>query len=310
MSEMTLEFKSPTIAVVGSQSMVGSRFCETAKEKYQLIQADLNGNIPVDLTKPDTIEALFKNHDFSYIILFSAFTDVDAAESQKGDKNGICWKINVDGVRDVVENCKKFNRHLIFVSTDFVFDGKNGPYAEDEASAQDEKEVSWYGLTKIEGEKIIRDNLENYLILRIAYPYRAYFEAKDDFFRKILKSYKDGKLYPMFSDQKLTPTFIDDIFPAIDVLIENKLRGIFHVASPTVTSPYEIAKKLIATFGGDSEAVKPGSIIDFLSDGQKTPRPINGGLRVDKIIKLGFNPTSWDKGIEKVHEQSPEGELA
>lgn len=310
MFEMTLESNNPTIAVIGSQSMVGSRFCEQAKEKYRLIQADLNGNIPVDLTKPDSVEALFKNNDFSHVILFSAYTDVDGAESQRGDKKGICWQINVDGVKNVVENCKKFNRQLIFISTDFVFDGKNGPYTEDDAPVQDEKEVSWYGLTKIEGERIIKSTLENYLILRIAYPYRAHFEAKDDLLKRIWKSYKDGKLYPMFSDQKLTPTFIDDLFPAIDVLIENKQTGTFHIASPIVTSPFEIAKKLIAVFGGDPGVVKPGSIVDFLSDGKKTPRPINGGLKVDKITQLGFNPTSWDKGIEKVHEQNPEGDLA
>lgn len=305
MSAMTLGSNNrPTILVLGAQSMVGSRFCEMAKSKFDLIQADLKGKISTDITNSKSVNDVFNNHHFNYVLLLSAFTDVDAAEAQRSDKSGSCWKINVEGVNNIVNTAKRHNCGLIFISTDFVFDGKSGPYSEEDSTGGNSEEISWYGITKLEGENIVRQNLKKHLIIRIAYPYRAKFAGKDDLFKRILRSYKEGNLYPMFSDQKLTPTFIDDLAPALELILKNNQNGTFHVASPKLTSPYEIAKKLIETFGGSRNDVKSGTLAEFLKEGTKTPRPINGGLKVDKIVKLGFTPTTWDEGIAKIYEQS------
>ncbi|MBI3341959.1 SDR family oxidoreductase [Candidatus Curtissbacteria bacterium] len=304
MSAMTLGSNNrPTILVIGAQSMVGSRFCEQIKNKYDLVQADLKGDIAVDITDPSSVNELFKSHQFEHVLLFSAFTDVDAAEAQRNEKDGICWKINVQGVQNIANASKEHDRNLIYISTDFVFDGENGPYSEEDEPSINPDEVSWYGITKLEGEKIVK-SLSKYVILRIAYPYRANFNGKDDLLKRILKSYKDGSLYPMFNDQQLTPTFIDDLAPALDLILQRSQKGIFHLSSPTVTTPYDISKKLIKTFGGDDNEVKAGSLIEFLKSGPKTPRPVKGGLKVDKITQLGFKPMAWDAGIEKIHEQS------
>lgn len=299
---------SSRIAVIGASSMVGSRFCELWPESENLVKGDLNGSPDIDVTDQNSVQKFFNENDFSTAILFSAYTDVDGAEAQRDDKNGLCWKINVDGVINISEACDSYNRSLIFISTDFVFDGKNGPYSEDAKVGADEDLTSWYGITKIEGEKIISAQLQNHIILRIAYPYRAQFEAKDDLYRRTLKAFKAGELYPMFNDQQMTPTFIDDLAPAIDLLLQNNQTGIFHLASPTLVTPFDLTKKLIATFGGDPSVVKPGSIAEFLKSGDKTPRPVKGGLKVDKITRLGFKPTTWDDGIQKIYEQS-EGEI-
>ncbi len=184
-----------------------------------------------------------------------------------------------------------------------MFDGENGPYDEADPVGPNLDKVSWYGISKIEGEKIV-EQLEDSIILRISYPYRAYFQGKEDFFKKNLSLYKENKLYPMFSDQTMTPTFIDDVAPAIKLLLENSQKGIFHLASSVVGTPYEIVKNLVKTFGGNPNAVKKGSIAEFLKNYKSTPRPVKGGLIVDKIEKLGFAPTSWSKGIEQIYKQS------
>jgi dTDP-4-dehydrorhamnose reductase len=304
---MTLASNSQ-IAVIGSSSMVGSRFCELSDQNFKLVKADLNDNVSIDITDKESVENFFQNNKFDAVILFSAFTDVDGAEKQRGDNQGLCWKINVDGVRNIVGSCRQHNKKLIFISTDFVFDGKNGPYSENDPVATEPNLVSWYGLSKIEGEKIIEENLQDYIILRISYPYRANFPQKPDLFRKILDSYKQNNLFPMFDDQKLTPTFIDDLAAAIKALLEKDQRGIFHLASPQVSTPFEIAKFLIKTFNGDPNVVKSGSLVEFMQSGSaKTPRPVNGGLKVDKISSFGVTPTDWQKGIVAVHNQS-EGE--
>ena len=296
--------KKIPLAVIGSSSMVGSRFCELASTSFNLCKADLKGVVSIDITKKASVENFFKTYDFEWLILFSAFTDVDAAEKQRGDKNGLCYQINVKGTANVVDACKNSNRKLIFISTDFVFDGQNGPYSEESQPGGDLDKISWYGLTKIEAENYVRENLANFLILRIAYPYRGRFEGKDDIAKRILRLYQVGQLYPMFTDQIITPTFIDDIAEAVKLLISSAQEGIFHLVSPRETTQFEFAEELIRVFKGDSSKIQKGSIIDFLKAPGYTPRPINGGLKVDKINALGFIPTDWQEGIKIIHEQS------
>jgi len=284
--------------------MVGSRFCALWPHPENLIKADLNGSPSVDITNAESVSKFFQDNDFFTAILFSAFTDVDAAEAQKGDKDGICWQINVRGVGHIVQMCKKHNRGLIFISTDFVFDGQNGPYGEEDPVGVNMDLVSWYGQSKIAGEKIITDELKDFVILRISYPYRAFFKDKDDFFKKILNLYKENKLYPMFDDQMMTPTFIDDVAPALQTILKSGQKGIFHLASPTQTTPYLITRKLIESVGGDPDAAQKGSIEQFLKGAGQTPRPVKGGLKVAKIESLGFVPTTWEEGIEKINVQT------
>lgn len=284
--------------------MVGSRFCDLSESNFDLIKADLQGQNPLDITDVKSVNNFFRNNHFDWAILFSGYTDVDGAQQQKNDKSGTCWKINVEGVQNIVKAAKKFGRKLIFISTDFVFDGQNGPYSEEAPTKIDDSKISWYGITKIEGENIVLSNLPDSIILRIAYPYRGRFEGKEDIAKKFLKFYLEKKLYPVFADQIFTPTFIDDLAPAIKLLISKKARGIFHIASPKTVTQFDFARKIIEAFGGDPSVVSKGSIVEFLKNPGATPRPIKGGLKTEKIQALGFTPTSWDKGIEIVRDQS------
>lgn len=287
--------------------MVGSRFCELAKGELNLIEADLNGPFEIDVTNEQSVSDFFDKNEFDYLILFSAFTDVDAAEKQRNDKDGICWKINVTGVKNIVEQCRKTGRGIIFISTDFVFDGTAGPYGEEDKPGENLKGVSWYGITKIEGERLIA-GLKNHIIVRISYPYRGRFEEKDDFLKKVVRQYKQNTLYPMFCDQQITPTFIDDLAPAIVKIIKSGQKGIFNLTSNTMTTPFEMSKKLLLKFFDEKDKIEAGSIKEFMSSEGRTPRPIKGGLKTEKINSVGFTPTNWDDGVDKIFEQSG-GEL-
>ena len=296
--------EKPKFGVIGSHSMVGSRYCELLGESVDLVKGDLSTEPQVDITNRRSVEDFLRLFNFSHVILFSAFTDVDAAENQRGDKDGACWRINVEGVRNIVEACQKNSTRLIFISTDFVFDGTSGPYSEKDQVGPNLDMVSWYGITKIDAEKIIQKELPEAIIIRIAYPYRGPFTQKDDIAKRILRLYQGHKLYPMFTDQFITPTFIDDLAPAIAILTSEGKSGIFHVATPEPTTQFEFAKKLIATFGGDAERVKSGSLREFLKKDGSTPRPAKGGLKTAKIEETGFVPTTWREGIQIIHKQS------
>ncbi len=284
--------------------MVGSRFCEL-QTSFQLIKADLNGEeISVDLTEQKSVETFFKNYEFDIIILFSAFTDVDTAEKQRGDKNGIAWKINVDGAKTVANLAAKFSRKLIFISTETVFDGQNGPYKEEDQRGQNLNKISWYGITKINAEEAVQDSSNDNIILRISYPYRGRYTKKADFAKQILKKFDDGTLYPLFTDQIITPTFINDLVPLVELLINKQLSGIFHLASPQTTTPYDFANLLLTTFGRNPVSLKKAELESLLKHKGSTPRPIKGGLNVSKILNLGFTPTTWEDGIRKIYEES------
>lgn len=295
-----MESNSPKkIAIIGASSMVGSRFCEMAEGKFKLIKTDLNGSIPLDITDKKNVDDFFQTKNFNYAVLFSAFTDVDAAEVQRGDKGGSCWRINVDGTGNIAEAAVKFKKKLIILSTDFVFDGTAGPYSEEDPIGPNLNKVSWYGLTKIESEKKVK-SIKDGIILRISYPYRADFQQKEDFARAILRKSKEGSLHPMFNDQVFTPTFTDDIFPSIKLVIEKKQSGIFHVASPIITTPFEFARELIKTSGLNPQMVIEGNLVEFMKKENSAPKPLKGGLRVEKITNLGFKPTDFKTGIKKL----------
>src|SRR3989344_6018200 len=147
------------LAVIGSSSMIAVQAISQLEKDpdFELTKYDLHGENPIDITNKGSVDNVFKGQKYDCVILFSAFTDVNGAEAQRDDKSGICWKINIDGLSYIVDGCKKAGTKLVFISTDFIFDGTKGPYAEDDQPGPDLDKVGWYGITKIEGEKLVRE---------------------------------------------------------------------------------------------------------------------------------------------------------
>lgn len=295
------------LGIIGSSSMIATQAAEQLERMpgVSLLTADLKGDISIDVTDQESVENFFAEHnqELEWILLFAAYTDVNGAEAQRNDKEGLCWKINVDGTKNVVAACKKYGKKLVFFSTDFVFDGSSGPYSEEDPTGPEIDKVSWYGITKTEAEKAITESLDEaqYLILRIAYPYSGVDTGKEDLALRTIHYFeKEGKMYPMYDDQIITPTYIPDIAPAIMTLIKTGNCGIYNLVSPKLTTQYEFAKKLLEHYTGVPVKLERGKLEKALEVEGATPRPINGGLKTDKIISVGINPTSWDVGIEKV----------
>jgi dTDP-4-dehydrorhamnose reductase len=304
--------KNQKILVIGSSSMVGSRVIELLSPYFSFLDADRKNIFPknvledfyeIDIRKKEDVFQIVKKKDFDWLWHFAAYTDVDEAESQRDDEGGLCWQVNALGTQNIVHACKKFDKKILYVSTDFVFDGKSGPYSEEDKPAGNSKEVSWYGWSKLAGEKIVLAANIPYLLVRISYPFRAYFPQKGDFLRNILERYKNGDLYPFFDDQKFTPTFIDDLAHALKFLIEKKALGIYHVACSNPTTPLEFGQRLLGLFFQAEDKVEKTSIKKFLAQGDKTPKPINGGLKVDKLLRLGFNLRTWQEAQDEVFRQ-------
>ena len=295
------------ILVTGGGGLVGSHFVENYSQELKnnttIFSPTKEG---LDIADQKSVENFFKLYKPDTVIHFAAFTDVSKAEEQRNNKNAPCWIINVEGTTNLIRAANRKLVYFIYISTDVVFSGSKdnpGPYDEDCPTEQIPNLLSWYGWTKREAEKLVINNLRNGTVLRIANPVRASYKAKLDYIRKILLLYDENKFYPMFDDQYLTLTYINEVTEALKVLLARKLPGVYHVSSVNVFTPYKLANLLIERARGKKEFVKPISIESFLKD-NPSRYPQYGGLKVEKSqAALGLKFMRWEKTIEDLSKQ-------
>lgn len=294
------------ILVTGANGLVGSHFIENYSTKGKdntIILSPTKEEL--DITDEKSVENFFKLHTPNAVIHFAAFTDVSKAETQQDNKNAPCWTVNVEGTANLIRACG-YQPYFIYISTDVVFSGRKeapGPYGEDHEPEENPNLLSWYGWTKREAEKLVVNNLKNAAVLRIANPVRAKYRDKLDYVRKILKLYDTDKLYPMFIDQYLTLTYINEVTETLKVLLEKRLPGVFHVSSVNVFTPFKLANLLIEKARGVRGAVKPISVENFLKD-NLSRYPQYGGLKVEKTQKtLNVRFMRWEEIIETLSKQ-------
>lgn len=280
------------ILVIGASGLVGSRFVELHRNKDELLTPD---HKELDITQ--------KNLDIKgadVVINFAAYTNVGEGENQRNNKNGDCWRINVEGVKNLLEAVGK-NVLFIQISTDMVFSGSSGPYSEDDLPETDSNKLTWYGFCKAEAERLVK----NHTILRLVYPVRSKFDRKLDYLRKPLKLFDEGKLYPMFTDQQVSFSFIDEVCLALEKIVEKRIKGVFHASSSDVTNPFELYTYLLEKAHGVKNVVKPSKLSDFLKTISSSVRyPMFGGLKVEKTEKeLEIKFSTWREIIDKLVEQ-------
>ena len=281
----------------GLIGLVGSRIVELLKDQFDF--EDLAFEEGFDITKRETIEKKIADSSAETLIHLAAFTDVNAAWKEKGNKEGICYQVNVLGTKNIADLCQKYNKQLIHFSTDFVFGGKKeGFYTEEDIPDP----IEWYGETKYLAEKEVKNSGCQYCIVRISFPFRSKFPAKPDLVRKIIDGLKNNTLYPQFSDQIITPTFIDDIAFGIGKIIEKKAEGIFHLTGSSFISPFELAQKIADTFGFDKNLVKESSLSEYLRiNPHSRPYQKNLSLSNQKArLILGIEMRTLDQALSVI----------
>ncbi|MBI2028316.1 MAG: SDR family oxidoreductase [Candidatus Levybacteria bacterium] len=281
---------------MGLRGLVGSRIVERLQDKYEFESSG------VDITNKDA-SAQIKDSNAAIVLHLAAKTDVDGCEKDKPlGSEGEAWRVNVEGTRNIADACRETNKKLIYFSTDFVFDGTKDFYVEDDTP----NPVNWYARTKYEGEKIVQSLSTSWLIIRIAYPYRANFK-KLDFFRAILKRLQKGEKVNAVTDHIFTPTFIDDIVVALDNLIENNSTGIFHVVGSQALTPFEVASIICKTFGYDQSLIVRTTRSEFFKN--RATRSFQLHLRNDKIARLGVKMKTFEEGIKEIKRQMENSEF-
>ncbi len=271
------------LLLTGAAGLVGSRFVEMYSNKYELLTPDIT---ELDITNKVNVDEYISKNNPDAIINFAAYTNVSEAQKQRGDKNGDCWRINVEGVRNLIGKC-----FLVHISTDMGFSGASGPYKETDIPETDSEKLTWYGFTKAEAERVIGDKGT---IVRIICPVRQKYDLKLDYLKKPLNLYEQGKLYPLFVDQQINISFIDEISEALDKIVSEKLTGVYHVASRDLTTPHELISYYISKSKGVEFLAQAGNI-----DPARYPK--YGGLDT-KITqeKLGMQFSSWKEIVAKL----------
>lgn len=278
----------------GLTGLVGSRIVELLGDRYEFESSDTR------ITDKEGIENRISSSDAPVVFNLAAKTDVDGCEKDKdAGVDGDAWKVNVAGTQNVADACSEAGKRLIYISTDFVFDGENPPaggYTEEDIP----NPINWYAQTKYEGEKIVKSLDSPWLIVRIAYPYRAAF-PKNDFARAILGRLSNGQSVAAVTDHVFVPTFIDDIAYALDALIKNDATGIYHVVGGQSLSPYDAAGIIADTFGLDKSQITKTTRDEFFKD--RANRPYRLALKHDKIDELGIKMKTFKEGMEEIKYQ-------
>ncbi|HLD26350.1 MAG TPA: sugar nucleotide-binding protein [Patescibacteria group bacterium] len=277
--------KKIRVAGTGLDGLVGSRIVELLKKDIDFIP--LSQTI-MDITDVANIRSMIQSIDFDLFLHMAAYTQVDGAEKEKDT----AWKVNVEGTRNVWKTVTAKNKPFIYISTDFVFDGMNTPFFEDSMPHP----ISYYGLTKYEGEKILKGST---MIVRLSYPYRSYFENKTDIVRSIILALKDKKPIKGIMDQILTFTFIDDIACALRHLFFHYSSDIFHIVGVGSMSGYEAIQTIGRIFQLDTSHVEKITYDEFYKN--KAHRPKKGIIKSKK--NTFYKMSSFEEGLKEIKKQ-------
>lgn len=291
------------ILITGGSGFIGSNFLSSKKLQHRIIAPS---HRELDILNISQLSNIFEDFFPEIVINFAAHRDANSAELQRNDLEGSAWKTNVEGVRNLSKICEEFNSFLIHISTDMVFSGKrisSGPYSENDEPEKKLKNLSWYGWTKAEAERIVIKN-KKAAIIRIGNVTQPIYDPKLDYVGKILYLFDHGELYPLFHDQYLTLTYIPSVLEAIEVLVVNKKPGIFHIASKNIFTPYKLSKYLIKKARGKTNVLRSISIKEYL---KRSPNryPRYGGLLVKKTSEqLQVRLLDWEQIVDLFVEKT------
>jgi len=267
------------ILVIGGNGLLGSKIVKLAQTKYDCIpthrtRAFHSNSLKLDITSKEEIFHVFKMVKPIMIMHVAAETNVDRCEI---DRNW-AWKVNAEGTANVAEACRKMNLKLVYVSTDYVFDGKKGFYTEQDKP----NPVNYYGLTKLKGEEFVREHCKDYLIARTSVLF-GWHPWKKNFATWAIEALRCKKEIEVVNDHFNSPTLADNLSEALLEMVEKDFNGIYHTAGSERISRYEFVAKIAKIFDLDISLVKPIKMKELKAWVAKRPR--DSSLRIDKVQK-------------------------
>ena len=245
----------------------------------------------MDITDPKAVEDTLTQANPDVVIHCAAWTAVDLAEDE--DKAEKVRAINAGGTQNIASVCKKLGCKMVYISTDYVFNGQGEtPW---EPDCKDYKPLNVYGQTKLEGELAVANTLDNYFIVRIAW---VFGKNGNNFIKTMLKLSEKYDTLRVVSDQIGTPTYTLDLSRLLVDMIETEKYGYYHATNEGgFISWYDFAREIFRQVGKDV-TVTPVTTAQYgLS---RAARPFNSRLCKSKLVQNGFKPLpTWQDALER-----------
>ncbi len=286
----TFDIIKRRLLVVGANGMLGQRVIEfySPLNDVEILASSIEDKplldhvqyIKSDITVRNDIKKVVYDFCPDFIINAAAFTNVDLSETERE----LAWKINVKGVEYLAESARVIDAHLIHISTDYIFDGKNGPYLENDIP----NPLGYYARTKLAGENAIKISGAKYSIIRTNVLYGIAKFGRPDFVKWVVDSLRSKKQIRIVTDQINNPTFIDDVVQAINKIIELRKEGIYNIGGAEFISRYDFTLMIADYFNLDKNLIVPIKTEEL---NQPARRPLKSGLITIKAqSELGYKP--------------------
>ena len=240
--------------VIGAAGLLGQYLCDEATERGLDVMATYNRTRPggvsypleqLDITDQEAVFASIREAEPDMVFLPSALTGVDYCETHPQE----AWAVNAEGTFNVATACKAAKARLLYVSTDYVFNGEKGERYY-EFDTPDPPSV--YAQTKLEGERITLDADNHNCVARVAVLYGwNRVSDKTNFVTWALTNLRQGKEVRLFGDQRVSPTYVPNLAKVLITMAEGNAMGIYHTAGPDCISRYDMGLLIADTFGLD-----------------------------------------------------------
>lgn len=270
------------VLITGSEGQLGCELKKILKNHNLFLGTKDN----LDITKYTIVERVFKKFRPGAVVHAAAYTKVDDCEKN----SNLAFIINRDGTKNIARVAKEVDAKMVYISTDYVFDGKKRkPYTEEDVPHPQ----SIYAKSKLDGEKEIRKTLKKYFILRSAWLYSKYGQ---NFSKTILSKAKGKKELKVVDDQVGSPTYAKDLAFIISKIVATEKYGIYHAVNSGYCSWYEFTKEIIKMANLKTKVV-PIKTSEIL---RPVPRPAYSVLDNSKIQKtFGLTIRSWKQTLKE-----------
>jgi len=272
------------VLITGSNGMLGSSLFEQLKKKYSIKGITIED---ADITDFDAVVKVIRKIKPDIVIHTAGYTKVDDCESN----SLLAYKVNAIGTRNVAVACQKIDASMVYISTDYVFDGtKESPYTEFDAA----NPLSVYGKTKLAGEEFVRQILNRFYIIRTSW---LYGKGGSNFVDTIINKAKKEKVLKIVDDQRGSPTYANDLADKIGENIKEEKYGIYHVTNSGSCTWFEFAKRII-----EYSNIKGVDVIPIKSNALNRPakRPANSVLQ-NFMLELEGIPLlrHWEEAVRE-----------
>lgn len=299
----TMKIQKDRLLIAGANGMLGQKLLHTFRGDYDILATGIEDHafvqgaffkyISADLTQRAEVQNLVRSFEPTCLLNAAAYTNVDGSETDREN----CWKVNVTAVEYLATAAKNVGAKLVHVSTDYIFDGNDGPYSEESRP----NPLGYYGKSKLAGENAVIASGVDYAICRTMVLYGTGIGLRPNFATWLVDMLSQGKPVNIVDDQLGHPTISDDLAGAMRAVVESKKSGVFHATGADYVSRYDFALKLAQVFGLDASLIKRAKTADL---NQKAPRPMESEFILDKLRReTGYQPMNLETSLGLLRQQ-------